>query len=354
MKVLHLYGPMEFHIDEAPEPSCGPGQVKLRTRYAGLCGSDRPRALEGQVPFFPNTLGHEFSGEVVAVGEGVSHVRPGDLAAIAPLIVCGSCPHCRTGHYGQCLHKQFIGLRVPETGGFAEYNVLPAQNVLPVPQGMDGVSAALAEPASVALHALSRAELRPGEEIAVIGAGTIGLLIVQAARALGARRIHVFDCDEASLRRAAACGADACYHTAQEGFLDDFLKATDGLGCPAVLEAVGVQQTVSLALQLCRVAGRVALVGYLDRPLAFTAEEVRRILEQELVLRGVWQSYDLDYPGDAWRLGLELLAEGKLGGRGLIDRIIPASALPEALADWKEPGKLRGKIVLDFTNGLSD
>lgn len=349
MKIIRLYGAMDFRTEDAPEPSCGPGEVKIRTLYAGLCGSDRPRGLFGEVPFFPSTLGHEFSAVVTETGSGVTRVKEGDVVAAAPLMVCGACPPCRSGHYGQCLRKRFIGLRVPDMGGFAEYNTLPEQNVLKVPEGLSAVHAALVEPVSVALHAIFRSGFRPAKDAAVIGAGTIGQLVIQCLRAMGARRIFAFDNVGAQLERAGRLGADHLFHTAEPGFMEEYLALTGGEKCPYVFEVVGVQPTTSLALRLAGVNASVALVGYLDKPLQLDAAEVRMILEQEFDLKGVWQSYDLDYPGDAWRLGLEYLREGKINTEELIDRVIPPSGLREAFEDWSQPGKVNGKILIDFT-----
>ncbi len=348
MKSLQLFGPMDLRQIELDTPVPGDDEVLVRTEFCGLCGSDRPRLLFGEVPFFPNTLGHEFSARVAAVGKNVRSVVPGDLVAAVPLIVCHHCRNCRTGHYGQCENKKFIGLRVENKGGFSEYNVLPAVNVIKVPDGVSGWEAAMIEPISVALHAMFRSGMKPGSDIAVIGAGTIGKLIIQSARAMGAREIFVFDNVQSQLDDVAGKPADHCYNTAEEGFFEAYLKDTQGYGCPYVMEAVGIQPTVSLALKAAATNGNVVLVGYLDKPLSFDPKEVRLILENELNLLGVWQSYDLDFPGDAFRLGLYYLSRGVYDTQGMLDRIIRPDEIPAACEDWKIPGKVRGKIIVDF------
>jgi L-iditol 2-dehydrogenase len=351
MKVLHLYGPMDLKTDEIEEPRCGPGEIKVKTEFCGLCGSDRPRLINGEVPFFPNTLGHEFSATVVEVGDGVSGLKPGDLTAIVPLIVCHTCDRCRTGHYGQCREKQFIGLRAENMGGFAAYNVLPAANVLKVPDGTSKAEAAFIEPVSVALHSVFRSGLKPGSDIALIGSGTIGQLLIQCLRNMGAHHIHIFDIDDKQLEAAGKYGADYCYNTTKEGFLDVYLQNTKGLGCPVVFEAVGLESAVMLALKLCRVNGSIVLVGYLDKPIAFNATQMRAVLENEFNLLGVWQSYDLDFPGDSFRLGLQFLAEKKLNINSMIYKTIDIAGLPGILEEWKIPGKVTGKIMVNF-NGF--
>jgi len=265
MKALRLHGPMDLRVDEIPEPFPGPGEVKVKTEYCGLCGSDKPRLLDGKVPFLPSTIGHEFSGTVVEVGDGVKSVRPGDVVAAIPLIVCHNCPHCRSGHYGQCQNKKFIGLRVENVGAFAKYNVLPECNVIKVPDGVSNVQAAFIEPISVALHAIFRSGLKPGNDVAVIGTGAIGQLLIQCLRHLGAHRIYTFDIDDGQLERAEIYGADYCFNMKKKDFMDEYLTKTDGLGCPVVYEAVGLQGSILQSLDICRVRGNIALVGYLDQ-----------------------------------------------------------------------------------------
>lgn len=348
MKSLQLFGAMDLRTVELDMPSCGDDEVLVKTEICGLCGSDRPRLLAGEVPFFPSTLGHEFSARVMKTGKNVRSVKTGDLVAVVPLIVCHHCKNCRTGHYGQCETKQFIGLRVKDKGGFSEYNVLPEANVIKVPDGVEPWEAAMIEPISVALHAMFRSGMKPGSDIAVIGAGTIGKLIIQSARAMGAREIFVFDNVQSQLEDVKGKGADHCYNTSEEGYFEQYLRDTNRYGCPYVMEAVGIQPTVSLALKAAATNGNVALVGYLDKPLAFDPKEVRLILENELNLLGVWQSYDLDFPGDAFRLGLHYLEQGIYDTESMKDRIIHPDEILSACEEWKIPGKIRGKIFVDF------
>jgi L-iditol 2-dehydrogenase len=349
MKALRLYGAMDLKVDEIDETLCGPGQVRVKTKYCGLCGSDRPRLLSGEVPFFPNTLGHEFSATVVETGEGVNSVKPGDLAAVVPLLVCHTCDRCRTGHYGQCRNKKFIGLRVENMGGFAEYNTLPAVNVLKVPEGTTKIEAAFIEPVSVALHSIFRSGLKPGDDAAIIGSGTIGQLLIQGLRIMGAHHIHVFDIDDKQLKAAYDLGADYCYNTTKDEFFDEYARQTGSRYCPVVFEAVGIETAVMLALKICAVNSNIALVGYLDKPIAFNAAQMRLLLENELNIFGVWQSYDLDFPGNAFRLGLSYLAEKKLKVDQMIYKTVDVSGLSGVLKEWKEPGKVNGKIMVDFS-----
>lgn len=350
MFAYRIHGPMDLRRDEIMEPGVGPGQVKVKTEYCGLCGSDKARLIDAEVPFLPNTIGHEFCARVVEIGEGVTRVKTGELVVVAPLMVCHKCYNCLTGHYGECTTKRFMGLRVADMGAFAEYNVVPEENLVKLPEGMDPKVAALTEPMSVAIHALFRVGLMPGNDIAVIGAGMIGQLIIQCARIMGARHIYAFDVIDKQLEQAKRLGADVCYNTSSEGFFEKYLADTNGEGCPCVAEVVGLQSTVSLALKLCKTAGNIALVGLLGKSISFDPVELRLILENELNLKGVWQSYDFIFPGDAWRLGVHYLNQGKIDTSSLIERVIKPDEIISACEDWKVPGKINGKIMVDFTS----
>lgn len=348
MKAVRLHAPMDFRVDEIPMPEVGSGQAKVRTEYCGICGSDVPRALHGDVPFFPSTLGHEFCATVTEIGDGVTTVAPGDLVQVMPLIVCHQCEHCKNGNFGECLHKKFIGLRVPDAGAFAEYNVLPESNLMKLPAGMDPVKAAFVEPLSVALHGLNRLQFQPGKDLVVIGAGSVGELTIKCARLQGAKHIYVFDVDDEKLENAKHIGADFCYNTKTEGFMEQYWADTDGLGVDQVLEICGLEQTILLAVDVCKACGRIALVGLLGKSVTLSPEHLRRISEMQLTITGVWQSYDLNYPGRDWRLAIYYIANGLIDVSKMlykIDRFENANAV---FAEYQKPGKVKGKIVLTF------
>ena len=348
MKAVRLYGPLDFRVDDIPMPEPGPGEVLVRTEYCGVCGSDIARGVDGNVPFTPNTIGHEFSASVAKLGEGVTEFKVGDLVAVMPGIACMECPHCRVGHYGQCQNWQFIGLRVKDKGAFAEYNVMPKRNLMKLPEGMDPKMGAFLEPMSVALHALGQVNFQCGKDIAIIGAGTIGQLLILCARALGAKNIYAFDMDDQKLAFARTLGADYTYNTAKEGFFEAYMGDTDGLGCEQVMEVVGLEKTILLAVDACRPVGHIALVGLLGKSVTFPPEYLRKINVNEITFTGVWQSFSLDFPGDEWRLALHYISKGIIDLEPLlykVDRMENANAVFE---EFKTPGKVQGKIILTF------
>ena len=152
MKAAVLYGNEDIRYDDYPTPEAGPGMVKIWIRATGICGSDMPRVLHNRAHSYPIVLGHEFSGDVVAVGEGVTKVKPGDTVSGAPLLPCMKCDDCQKGNFSLCKHYSFIGSR--EQGSFAEYVVIPEKNAIPYDPSIPYEQAAMFEPSTVALHGL--------------------------------------------------------------------------------------------------------------------------------------------------------------------------------------------------------
>lgn len=350
MKIYRLYGAMDLRLEEASKPIPQAGQVQIHTAYVGICGSDMPRILKGEgLPFFPATLGHEFSAVVTQVGEGVKNLQVGDHVAVAPRLVCGSCIHCRNGNAGQCLEGRFLGLAVPDVGGFAEFNVLPEKNLVKLPKELDLAHAAMIEPITVGLHALSLMNFDTEKPVAVIGAGTIGMLLVQSVLALGAKTVYVFDVDPNKLEKAAAFGASHCYNTRDADFLERFMADTDGYGAPQVLEAVGIQSTILLALQIASVMGDIALIGDVLEPITIPAFDFkRRFAYHQLHLHGVYQSYTGEFPGIEFDRAVNLIHQKKIQLEPMIFKVDSMDHLMDHMRAAKKQGSINGKLILSF------
>ena len=346
-KAMRLYGKNDLRLEDIPIPTCGPGQVLTKTLYCGVCGSDFQRVLEGGVRNFPAALGHEFSAEVVEIGENVNSVKPGDLVCCVPLIVCNVCPHCLDGNYGQCMKSRFIGDSFPDIGGFHEYNILPEQNVLKLPEGMDPLTAAFTEPASVALHSLLLTGYQPHEDLAIVGVGGIGQLVLQSARAMGGGRIFAFDIVDERLETAKKMGATACFNTSNEGFVEEFMEMTGGLGSPQVIEAVGLEETIKITITLAKVNGRIELIGSMLNPVTIPARLFYLgFSRKQLWMRGVWMSYSKGYPGAPWRLATRYLADGRIDIKPLLFEVAAIEDAYKSIAQHNIPGVVKGKIVL--------
>jgi (R,R)-butanediol dehydrogenase/meso-butanediol dehydrogenase/diacetyl reductase len=266
------YGARDVRVVEVELEAAGPGQVTIAVAYCGICGSDLheyadgPHAIPVHEPHpesgttAPIIVGHEFCGTVVEAGSGVSGLAPGDRVAVEPHYRCGVCRRCRNGEYNICRNFGFAGLM--GDGGMAERAVVPAYMLHRLPDTVSLEQAAVFEPAAVALHAWRRAGVGPGEAVAVLGLGPIGLLIVMLARWHGASRIIAADLSPARLEVARTLGATDLVPAGDRVAAADLIRqAAGGEGVDVAFEVVGSEQTLRTCLHATRSGGRVILVG---------------------------------------------------------------------------------------------
>jgi NADPH2:quinone reductase len=255
MKALVVSTPGSWSVvADAPVPRAGEGEVQVRVKAAGICGSDL-HILAGEFPPtpYPITPGHEFAGVVTEVGAGVADVAVGDRVAVDPSLFCGHCRYCHAGRGNLCAQWGAIGDTV--NGAFAEYVVAPAQNVYPLPDGLSFAAGALVEPMSCVVHGLHRLAMRPGSDLLVVGGGTIGLSLLQAARRSGATTVDVVDTDRTRLERARSFGADEVAFDVRE------LVRRRGHGYEYVIEATGVPAAGQAALGALDRGGTLLIFG---------------------------------------------------------------------------------------------
>lgn len=345
MRAAVLHAPGDLRVEEIPTPTPQPGEVLLRVARSGVCGSDVPRLLENAAHRFPIVLGHEFSGRVEAVGEGVPADLVGREAACAPLLPNFADPQCARGHYSLGKGYGFIGSR--QQGGYAEYVAMPRRNAVLLPEGVDPTAGAFLEPLTVGLHAVQIMGFLPGRRVAVTGVGGIGLLLVQSLRALGAGSITVLDVDAARLSAALALGADRALDSRTEGVAEAAAEGADEPGFEFVFETAGVPSAEILALQLAAPRGRVMFVGTPHVPLTLQPREFELMNRKELVVQGSWMNYSAPFPGWEWEYGARLLASGRVRTEALVDRVLPLSRAGEIPALLRRRGELKGKLVLD-------
>ena len=345
MKAAVLYGNEDIRYDDYPTPEVTPGSVKVRVRATGICGSDIPRVLHHGAHFYPVVLGHEFAGDVVEVGEGVTRVKPGDTVSGAPLLPCLECDDCQNGNYALCRHYSFIGSRAQ--GSFAEYVVLPERNTIPYDPAIPYEQAAMFEPSSVALHGLFCNDFRGGEWVAVLGGGTIGMFTAQWARIMGAKRVVVFDLLDSRLELAKRLGADAGINSGKPDFLEQAMELTGGKGFGYVFETAGSPATIRMAFDLAANKARVCCIGTPHTELTFTPQLWERMNRKEFLLTGSWMSYSAPFPGREWDLTAHYFATGDLKfDPALIYRTFPLSQADQAFALYRTPGEVQGKIML--------
>lgn len=265
MQALELVAPQRIELGEMPDPPAPKaGEVAVRIRAVGVCGSDMHFYLEeccaGTPAAYPMVLGHEPAGEVVAVGEGVEGLKAGDRVAVEPAISCGGCEFCRAGRRNLCERVEFMG-GIQRPGLLREYAVAPAENILKVPDSMSFATAAMIEPVAVLLHAMNLAELRFGETVAVMGAGPIGLLAVEVAKLAGASAVVIGDKIPYRLERARALGADQVVDVSKDSIADAARDMTGGKGVHVVLDAAGKAASINAGIQSARAGGRMVVIG---------------------------------------------------------------------------------------------
>ncbi|MBF8286443.1 MAG: Zinc-binding dehydrogenase [Dehalococcoidia bacterium] len=256
-------GKEKIEVRETPVPAPGPGEVLLRVRACGICGSDL-HFYRGQLPMPPVVSpGHEFAGEVVEVGEGVEGFPPGRRVVVEPLRVCRRCSYCRTGDFQLCPRRVLLGTFA--SGGLAEYVLVPDYTLYPLPDALDFELGALVEPLAVVVHGLHLVDLAFGDRVVILGCGTIGVMTALAARALGAAEIAVTYRYEHQARAALAAGATRVVAA-------DDASALAGDKPDVVVETVGGHaETLGQAVGLVRPGGRVSILGLFTGPVQVNA-----------------------------------------------------------------------------------
>ena len=346
MKAGVVYAKNDIRHDEIEKPAVRPGTVLIKVKYTGICGSDVPRVNGDACHFFPNVLGHEFSGVVEEIGEGVTSVQPGDRVAGVPLVPCMACEDCQRGDYSLCKHYSFIGSR--QFGSFAEYVVVPEKNAVKFSEDVSFEKGAFFEPATVALHGLERTGYKGGHTVAILGGGTIGLMTMQWARIFGASQVVVFDIVNERLELAVRLGADTGVNTGEEDFMEKVSALTGGRGFDYVYETAGNTVTMRLAFQLAANKAGVCFIGTPTKELTFTVDEWENINRKEFRLTGSWMSYSAPFPGHEWELVAHYFATGELKfDDSFIYKKIPLSQIASAFEMFKTPGAVKGKILID-------
>jgi len=323
-------------------PSPPPGHVRLQVGAVSICGSDIKRYVAGH-RMYPLILGHECAGVIDAVGQGVNQELVGQHAAVIPVVPCFECEQCRRGYYSACHSYSFIGSR--QAGGFAEYLELPRRNVLIVPDEIPLKHAALIEPSTVARHMLALGDFQAGQSAVVFGAGSIGLMIVQWLRILGASLIICSDISEDNLATATSLGAHVTLNPQRDNIVEEVRKLT-GDGVDISLEAAGVPQTLEQTVPVTRPRGKVICGGNqpLDKtlPMSFIEDMMRR----ELSIIGCFMSYSAPFPGHEWTETIVALQNGELDMDTMISHEFPLADAPEIFAKIAAHNLVHRKIIL--------
>lgn len=340
MKAIVKTGPGPgAEVREVPVPACGPGELLLRVKRAGVCGTDLhivewDRWSQGRIKP-PVTLGHEFVGEVIERGAGVTQFEIGDRVSCESHVVCQHCIACRTGNAHVCPNTRILGVDV--NGGFAEMVAVPAVNAWKAPGNIPIEVAAVMEPLGNAVHTAFAGPLS-GCNIAVTGCGPIGLFAIGVARAAGAARVFASDVAPYRLDLARKMRADAVIDVSRESFTERVLALTDGLGVDGVLEMSGHPGAVRDGLAALRNGGRMSLLGLPKE--AFELDWNRLVIFKGITLHGIIgrRMYETWYQMD------HLLGSGRLDLRPAITHVMPMQEFDAAIALLRSGNA--GKVVL--------
>jgi L-iditol 2-dehydrogenase len=323
MRAIRLHAPGDIRLEDVPAPEPGPGQVLVRVASVGVCGSDLPRMLTKGAWRMPLITGHEFSGHVAGLGGGVKDWSEGELVGIAPLLPCGACDQCQTANFSRCRDYDYFGSR--RDGAYAEYVVVPVQNLVRVSQSADPRAIAMADPASIALHAIWKGGgLTAGQSGAVIGCGPIGLFAIQWMRMLGAHKVIAVDVSEQKLELGREAGATHLV-------LANDAAAVEARG-DLVIEAVGIPSSIQTAIQMAAPGGHVAFIGIPVSEVTLTNATFQYLLRQEISLHGSWNSFGAPFPGPQWTTTVDRLGNGGLRWEFMISHDLDLAELPGVFA----------------------
>lgn len=323
MKAALWYKARDLRVEDVSVPEPGQGQVKIAVEWTGICGSDlheyiagpifipvdAPHPVSGDVA--PIIMGHEFSGKVVAVGEGVSRVAPGDRVVVEPILACGKCDSCRHGKYNTCDSLGFHGLS-GGGGGFAEFTTVDERWVHKMPDGISFEQGAIVEPAAVAVHSVRISSLKVGGTAAVFGAGPIGLLLIEALRAAGASAIYVVELSPQRREKARELGANAVLDPASEDVVAK-LRELSGGGVDVAFEVTGVPAVLQQCIDVTHYEGETVIVSIWEKPASF---QPNTVVLKERSLKGIIAYRDI-FPAV-----MELMLQGYFSAEKLVTKRI--------------------------------
>jgi len=343
LKAGIVYGPMDITVEEVEKPIPGYGEVLLQVKSAGICGSDlhyhRSKSDGSRVRRIMS--GHELSGIITEIGDGVKSRKVGERVAVEPLLGCGKCQFCRIGEYHLCSNLTHPG------GGFREYTVLLEDKVFPIPDHVSYDESAILDCFAVGVHAIHKAGITITDTVAVIGDGAIGLSTLEIAKATGAKKLALIGHHQKNLEIAKKVGAELVINSSTEDEIQKIMQFTDGLGVDVVFETVGsTSGTMEKAVQMAKPGGKVVVIGIFTRPIELN---FWRPLRYEVDIISSY-SYSTWKGQSEFEIALELLSKGKLDANSLITHRFPLEKLIDAFKtalNKEEYGALKVLVTCD-------
>ena len=340
MTAVYLDKPGVVSARRVKVPKPKRGQVLIRVQACGVCGSDVHYYRTGRIGDFvvrkPIILGHECAGVVAGVGAGVKGLSEGDRVTVEPGQACGKCRYCKAGRYNLCADVEFLATP-PYDGAFCEYLVTRPDYVFKLPDNVDFEEGAMMEPLSVGMHAGLRAQVKPGQSVAVLGCGPIGLVTIQAVRAMGASPVFGVDVDAFRLRKAKKLGAAEAINAKKDDPVAAIRDLTGG-GADVAIETAGAVPTTQQCVEVVGQGGVVVWVGLGEE--TFFPVNVMAAIVKEIDIRGIFR-YANCYPPS-----IRMVAEGRVDVKSLITHRFPLKGVPEALEFNAHPASNRIKTMI--------
>lgn len=323
MKAARWYEAKDIRVETIDEPVVQPGTVKIKVEWTGICGSDLHEYVAGPIfvpvdePHFvsqdqaPIVMGHEFSGQVVEIGEGVTKVKVGDPVVVEPILSCGECAACKKGKYNLCVHLGFHGLS-GGGGGFAEYTLVKEHMVHKMPEGLSYEQGALVEPAAVALHSVRLSKLKAGDTAVVYGAGPIGLLLIEALKVAGASEIYAVEISPERAEKAKELGAKEAINPLEIDPVEKLQELTNG-GVDVAFEVTGIPAVLQQCIDSTTFEGETVIVSIWESNASF---QPNNLVLQERTMKGIIAYRDI-FPAV-----MELMNQGYFNADKLITKRI--------------------------------
>lgn len=339
MKAIKYIAPEKLELQEEATPVPGAGEVLLKVRACGICGSDVHGflGLTGRrIP--PMTMGHEFAAEVVELGEGAEKFSAGDGVIVQPINFCGECENCQKGLTNMCLNKKFFGV-LTVNGAMAEYVAVPEKLLYALPEGVSYEVGALAEPYAVGYGAVKKAGNLEGQNVLIIGAGTIGLGILQIVRLQKPGKIIVSDLSDTRLQAAKEFGADEVINPRNEDYMEVIAKYTDGRMIDTSIEAVGVQATANQSIKCLKIGGQAIWVGMSQKEMEINMQDIvcsaRRVIGT------------FNYTHEEFGEVVDLIGSGRMNAAKLITKTIALADTQQAMEDLHQRPDEFIKVIID-------
>ncbi|MGB9907478.1 MAG: zinc-dependent alcohol dehydrogenase [Candidatus Saccharicenans sp.] len=339
MKQAVLERPRKIVFREVSKPTVSAREVLIKVKRIGICGSDI-KAYYGKHPYIkcPIVQGHEFSGVVADIGRRVKGLGIGDRVTVRPQLVCGRCYLCKRGDYNICQNLKVIGCQAE--GAAQEYLKVDRSLVVKLPRGMSFEAGAMVEPVAVAVHALGQASRIKGRKVLVLGAGTIGNLTAQVAKALGASLVMITDLSPYRLRIARECGVDQAINVTQTSLPEQLEKYFGPARADLILECVGEEKTINQAIEVARKGSEIIVVGVFDEK---PRTDVGLVQDKELKLLG-----SLMYKAEDYRAAIRLIHSRKIRLKPLMSRTFSFEDYPRAYRFLEKSGDRVMKVFIKF------